>query len=246
MGLAERTRDNMWDLDNRVTYHKVWMRPPGINADIQSTAEATREIVDTEFELLGANAVSTVATISTTGGCQCTTVNGATDGAIILPHLDASQSAWATTLWDTAKSPRLETRLLTGSSIATCVFAFGYKLTNTSVIATDDDQAYFRYAAADAGGQWQFITSRAGTDVSYTVPTSIVAAVAASTAYKLSIEVYSDRTVMGFINDVPVRSAPFAALTSLTTLIPYPLIILNASANAKTVTSRYVTCSKLY
>lgn len=242
---SEVAFDRWLDHGPRCIYHKTWMRPPGINADIQSTAEATREIVDPEFELLGLNAVSTVATISTTGGCKLITTTGATDGAIILPHLDASQSAWATTLWDTAKSIRMETQLLAGT-VATCVFASGFKQTGTSVIVTDDDQVYFRYAAADASGQWQYISSIAGTDTSYTVPTSIIAAVAASTRYRLRIEVYSDRTHMGFINDVPVRARPFDALTSLTTLIPYPLIVLNASGAAKTETCEWATVSKLW
>ena len=246
MSLADVAFDRLHDHQRRLVHHKNWMRPPGLNADIQNAAETARMIVDPDFELLGLNAVSTVATISTTGGCLLTTVAGATDGAIILPHLDASQSAWATVLWDTAKSPTLEALLVTGSTVAAMVFAMGFKLTNTSVIATDDDQAYFRYAAADASGQFQFITSRAGVDTTYTVPTSVIAAVAASTAYRLRVEVYSDRTVMGFINDVPIRATPFAALTSLTTFIPYPTIVLNAAAVVKSVTNRYTTATKLY
>lgn len=236
--------DSLNDFRNRCIYHKVWMRPPALNADIQTTSESVREIIDTEFELLGLNATDSVATISTTGGCKLTTTTGATDGAIILPHLDTSQSAWATTLWDTAKSIVMEAQLFTGSSIATCVIAAGYKLTNTSVVATDDDQIYFRYAAADNGGRFTFQVSRAGTDETYNVPTDVIAAVAAATRYNLRIEVYSDRTCMGFINGIPVRGTRFAAVTSLTTLIPYPLIILNASGNAKTVTNEFVTASK--
>lgn len=243
---AEVFYDQSLNRKSRLTYTKVWVRPPGLNADIQNAAESVNAIVDQDFELLGLNAVSTVATISTTGGCKLITTTGATDGAIILPHLDASQSGYATTLWDTAKSPSFETTLETGASVATCVIAAGFKLTNTSVIATDDDQIYFRYAAADASGQWQFIVSRAGVDESYTVPTSIVAAVAASTNYRLRIEVYSDRTCMGFVNDKPVRETRFAAVTSLTTLIPYPLIVLNASAAAKTVTSKYFEVGRAY
>lgn len=242
---SEVAYDRELDRGARCIYHKTWIRPPGINADIQTTSESVRMIVDPDFELLGLNAVSSVATISTTGGCKLITTTGATDGAIILPHLDTTQSGWATTLWDTAKSIRLETQVLIGTA-ATCVVAAGFKLTNTSVVATDDDQAYFRYAAADNSGQWSYVYSIAGTDVTYVVPTSIVAAVAASARYRLRIEIYSDRTHMAFINDVPIRAANFAALTSLTTLIPYPLIVLNASGAAKTETSEWVTVSKLW
>lgn len=242
---AEVFYDRKENFDSRLTYRKVFLRPPGLNADIQSTSESVNAIVDQDFELLGANAVSTCGTISTTGGCKITSTTGATDAVIILPHLDASQTGWATTLWDTAKSPSFESTIETGSSVATMVAYAGFKLTNTGVIATDDDSIYFRYAAADASGAWQFNVSRAGTDETYTVPTNIVAAVAASTRYRLRIEVYSDRTCMGFIDDKPIRATPFAAVTSLTTLIPY-IGILNASGAAKNITVKYLECGRAY
>lgn len=219
------------------------MRPPGLNADIQNAAESAREIVDTEFELLGTNASSTDATISTSGGVTIETDGADNDFEVILPHLDASQSAWATTVWDTAKSPSFETTIETGASVADTEIWAGFKLTNVFLKTTDDDSIYFLYDSVTTS--WQFNVSRAGTDETYTVPLDICAAVAASTRYRLRIEVYSDRTCMGFINDKPIRATRFAAVTSLTTLIPY-VGVMAATGAAKAITVKYIECSRAY
>lgn len=236
--------DRSLDPKNRITYRKVWMRPPGLNADIQSTSESVNMIVDTEFELLGVNAVSADATIDTTGGFKLATHGGSVDSSIVLPHLDASQSAWATTLWDTAKSPSFEVGIKSGTVITLAKYWLGFKLTNTPTIATDDDQVFFTYSTAVGAGIWQYNYSIAGTDVAYTIPLDVVAAVAVSTYYQLRIEVYSDRTHMGFINDVPIRAARFSALTSLTTLIPYCGVISLTDAVAKNYTIKYLECGR--
>jgi len=237
--------DHKEDQYNRLTYRKIWIRPPGLNADIESGTEGTREIVDTDFELLGTNAVSTCATISTTGGVKLTTTTSASDSCIILPHLDTKQSAYATTLWNSAKSPSFETLVETGSNITDVTIWAGLKLTNTPVVATDDDQVFFRYQDTQGSGCWQLIHSVAGTDTTYTVPTSICPAVAVSTRYKLRLEIGSDRTVNGYINDIPVRINPFGALTSLTTLKPY-LGILTGAASAKHCTFKYFEIGQSY
>lgn len=242
---AELRYDRSFDYANRLTYTKIFMRPPGLNADIQNAAEATREIVDQEFELLGTNAASTCATISTTGGCKLTTTTSSSDSCIILPHLDTSQSAWATTLWDTAKSPSFETTVETAASVASMTIWAGFKLTNTPVVATDNDQVFFRYQDTQGSGSWQFIHSVSDTDTTYTVPTSVCAAVAVSTRYRLRIEIDGDRKVMGFINDIPIRATKFPAVTSLTTLIPYCGVLTGTTA-AKIATFKYIECGRAY
>ena len=243
MSKAEVYFDQSLDRKNRLTYSKVFIRPPGLNADIQNAAESARMIVDPDFEILGTNASSDDATIATTGGVTIETDGGDNDFVVILPHLDASQSAWATTLWDTAKSPSYETTIETGASVAATEIWAGFKLTNVFLNTTDNDSIYFLYDSVTTS--WQFNVSRAGTDETYTVPTDICAAVAASTRYRLRIEVYSDRTCMGFINDKPIRETRFAAVTSLTTLIPYTGVMAAAAA-AKKITVKYLEVGRAY
>jgi hypothetical protein len=52
---------------------------PGINADINSATEATREIADPDIEVLGLNAVSTTTAYNTAGGITLTTTTGSAD-----------------------------------------------------------------------------------------------------------------------------------------------------------------------
>lgn len=195
------------------------------------------------FELLGTNAVSTCAAMATAGGgVTLTTTTASADQCIILPYVTTTgYSPWTSTLWNSAKSMTFETLITTGASVANYTMWAGYKLTNTSVVATDDDQAFFSLISGTST-RLQYTYSIAGVDVQVPVPTQISAAIAASTNYKLRIEVYSDRTHMGFVNDEPVGPSPFPALTSLTTFIPYIGVQTNTTA-AKVLSARYLECS---
>lgn len=193
------------------------------------------------FELLGTNATTATAAQSTTGGVTLTTTTGSADQVIVLPYLAAGYSPWTTTLWSSAKSMTFETGVVTGASVASYTAWAGYKLTNTSVVATDDDQAFFSLIVGTST-RWQYTYSIAGTDVQVPVPTQIVPAVTASTFYKFRIEVYSDRTHMAFVNDEAIASTPFPALTSLTTFIPYVGVQTNTTA-AKALQVKYLECS---
>lgn len=234
---AELRHDRGTDRKRRIIYGgDSWLRPPGLNADIQNAAESARQIVDTEFEILGTNAVSTCAAIATEGGVTLTTTATSGDQVIVLPHLDASQSAIATTVYPTAKKPAFDVILETAASVAALIIWAGYKLTNTSVVATDNDQAFFRFAAGSNSERWTFVISRAGVDYVYEVPQDVCGVLAASTRYALRIEVNADGEVMGFINDKPIRPAWFPTLTNpLTTLKPY-VGVQTAAAAAKAIT----------
>jgi len=219
----------------------------GINADATNASEAVRDIVGQDFELLGTNAISADVTLDTTGGFKLATHGGSVDSAIMLPHLTAAMSAWTSTLWDTAKQPTFDTVIKTGTVITLAKYWMGYKLTNTPTLATDADQVLFTYSSALGAGQWQYnYTIGGATAVVYTVPLDVVAKVALSTVYNLRIEIYSDRTHMGFINDRPIASSVFPILTSLTTFIPYHGVISLTDATVKSFTIKRFECSRLY
>lgn len=187
---------------------------PCINADMASGTEATREPADPNFEVLGTNSTSALSTFNAAGGITFTTAATSGDQMILAPHLDTAQSAWAQTTWSTAKQLVWQALISSPATITSNVYWAGLKLTNTSVVATDDDQCFFRYAAATASGKWQCVYSIAGTDV--TVTTDIT--VAASTKYYLRIELDSARVPYFYINGVLVATG--TALTS-GGLIPY-------------------------
>lgn len=186
-----------------------------MNGDILSATEATREIADPDFELLGTNAVSGSSAFAAEGGIRLTTAGASADQVILAPHLDANQSAWTQVTWGTDKATEWECRIVTGASIADAIIWAGLKLTNTPVVATDNDQAFFRYEAGVNDGEWQAVSSIGGTDTA--TDTGVVVAV--STAYHLRIAIDAARIARFYVNGVLVATT--AALTNAVDLIPY-------------------------
>jgi hypothetical protein len=211
---------------------KVWIAgqrgKPGLNADIQNSAESTRMVTDPDFEVLGTNASSDDVTYGAEGGVVLQTDGASGDQVILLPHLDTNQSSWSQVTWGTDRQVEWNAVLKTGTSIANIVIWAGLKLTNTSVIATDNDQVFFRFADADSA-YWQAIASIGGTDVT----TTTTVAVAASTEYHLRIVVNSSRVASFYINEALVYTS--GALTDATDLIPY-IGVQAAAAAAKDIT----------
>lgn len=209
-GIAERINGLNW-----FCHIENWLQLPGLNADLASATEATREPVSNNWEVLGTNGTSALATFRAGGGLTLTTAAAAADQMILLTHLDTKQTALTQMNWSSARSPFLLHNLVTGASIADAIIWDGWKLTNTAVVATDADQAFFRYEEGVNSGKWQFVYSIGGDDVS--ADTGV--AVALSTMYKMCIDIDSSRIARAYIDDVLVATS--TALTSLTTLEYY-------------------------
>lgn len=188
---------------------------PGVNGDIASTSEGTREIADPDFEILGTNADSSCTTFYAEGGVSLTTKTTSGDQVILLPHLDANQSAWTQVTWGTDKETVWECDISTGSAITTAIVWAGLKLTNTPTAATDNDQVFLRYEAGVSSGAWVLWYSIGGTDVSVVTPFTV----AVSTRYHIRIAIASNRTAKVYINGTLVGTT--TALTDATDLIPY-------------------------
>ncbi len=209
-----RGRNNLSD-----RYELTWTAgqrgKPGLNADIQNSAESTRMVADPDFEILGTNATSALSTFNVEGGIKLTTAGASADQMILVPHLDTNQSAWGTVTWGTDRETIWSAWIKTGSAITATTIWAGLKLTNTSVTATDDDQCFFRYDSATNSGKWQAIYSKAGTDSANDTGVTV----ALSTEYYLRISINSDRVATMYINGNPVLTT--AALTDAVDLIPY-------------------------
>lgn len=206
-------------------------KKPGINADMTIDPDADDAaalvafvIANRDFEVLGTGATTDDVTFGgTVGGLLLTTDSSASQQVIIAPHLNTDQSAWASCLWGTENQVIWEAVIRTGASVASIVIWAGLKLTNTSVVATDADQAFFRFDAAVAN--WEATYSIAGTDTE--VDTGV--AVAVNTNYYFRIEIDSARKAHFFINNNEV--AVSTALTNDVDLIPY----VGVEGNAKTL-----------
>lgn len=200
---------------------------PGVNADIQSATESVREIADPDFEVLGLNASSDDVTFHVEGGIAIETDGADGDEVILVPHLDANQSAWSQVTWGTDREVVWECRIKTGASVANTIIWAGLKLTNTEVLATDNDQAFVRYEDDVSSGAWVAVHSVGGTD---TATVSSVT-VAANTKYHLKITIDVSRVPRFFIDGALVATG--GALTDATDLIPYIGVAADGAAAAK-------------
>ena len=207
--------------------------------DAVYTTEAARN-ASLDFEILGTSAADADVVHGTTvAGIQMETAGADNDQVIVLPHLDSGQTAWTSTLWGTENQVTWEAVIKTNSAIATTLIWAGLKLTNTPIIATDDDQVYFRYSTDDTNTNWRIISSIAGTATN--ADSGIV--VAASTIYYFRIEIDKDRQAHFFIDNREVYRTE--ALTNDIDLIPYVgVMALDTAAItiwlAKQKISRYI------
>tara|TARA_Y100001938_G_scaffold41093_1_gene56755 strand:- start:525 stop:2576 length:2052 start_codon:yes stop_codon:yes gene_type:complete len=166
------------------------------------------------FELLGTNAADSHVIYDSEKAClQIATAGSSTsDSAIVLPHLDyltaqnaGAQTAWTGIFWKTDAQVVWECSIITDSTISDCMYYAGLKLTNTHVIATDADQAYFFYDSsktilsnAGTATTWHFAYSNNGTDY----VTDLGVTVDTSTIYHFKIDIDSDRDVRVYVNGV--------------------------------------------
>ncbi len=256
--------------DARRFYLDEWfLQRPGLNANIDqvSTVEVQRAL-NRNWEALGTNMTTALATFATTSaGILATTAGADQDQAIITPHLDTAATAWAGCLWGTENEVHWETSIMLPAIDNQNVWA-GLKLTNAPELATDDDQAYFNFLTdADNSGQsfddftkLHFIYSVGGTDYISVLPITV----AANTPYHLKMEIDSDRKITIFVNGIQYNvtstsgstggtavtavqpgtaATKSTALTNDVDLIPYNGIEANAGA-AEALNTHYICMSR--
>ena len=251
--------------DARRFYLDEWfLQRPGLNANIDqvSTVEVQRAL-NRNWEALGTNMTTALATFATTSaGILATTAGADQDQAILTPHLDTAATAWAGCLWGTENEVHWETSIMLPAIDNQNVWA-GLKLTNAPELATDDDQAYFNFLTdADNSGQsftdftkLHFVYSVGGTDYISQLPITV----AANTIYHLKMEIDSDRKIAIFVNGIQYNvtstsgSTGGTAVTTGTTkstaltddidLIPYNGIEANAGA-AEALNTHYICMSR--
>lgn len=240
------------NIHDRVTLVENWLKKPGINADsvIDPDADSASALVayviaNRDFEVLGTSATTATVTFADGGGITLTTLTTANDSVIVLPHLDTTQTAWSAIKWNTLDEVAMSALIRTGSSVADTTIWYGLKLTNTPVVATDNNQAFFRYGSAHASypTTWVFTYSVGGTD--YEIDTGVE--VTASTNYEFEISFDEDRFARGSIRVDGGKAVQFVSSVAMTTdtdLIPYVGVLTTTTA-AKAITVRPgFLCSK--
>ena len=261
--------------DARRYYLEEWFtKKPGLNAvaiidpDADSaSALAAYVIANRDFETLGTNMTTALTTFSAThGGILMTTAGADQDQAILLPHLDTNQTSWSGTKWGTENSVEWECSISLPAIDNQKVWA-GLKLTNDQLVATDNNQIFFKFQTDATNSEafsdysyWHLVHSIGGTDYISQIPVTV----AADTPYHLKISIGSDRKATCFINGVQynvtstagstggtavtavqpgVAAAKTAALTDDTDLIPYIGIEAGAAA-AEAINVHYQSISR--
>lgn len=182
---------------DRSGFHERFYKRPGLNADLDVGASFDQADINTAlrlnqlFEVKGTNATSALATHPSTSiaGVTLTTAGASADQMLLAPHEDSGVSPIEAASFLPSAAPGFYAQIKTGSSIADATIFAGLKLTETPVVATDDDQAFFRYQSGVNSGKWQIVISIGGADT--TVDTDLE--VAADTYYELFITIDDDR-----------------------------------------------------
>ena len=257
--------------DTRRYYLEEWFKQlPKLNAvniidpdADDASALALHVSANKDFEVLGTNMTSALSTRnSTAAGIVLTTAGADQDQAILAPHLDSNQTAWTGTLWGTENQVSWECSLNTNAIDNQKLWA-GLKLTNDQLIATDANQAFFKFQtdatnseAFDDYTLLHFDQSIGGTDYISALPITV----AANTNYHLKIEFDSARKMSIFVNGqqynitstsgstggtaVTTGTTKSAAMTDDIDLIPYIGIEAGAAA-AEAVDVHYQCISRL-
>ena len=258
----------------RYYLEEYFQRRPGLNAvniidpdANDATALAVTQAANKDFETLGTNYTTALTTFAaTSAGILMTTATADQDQAILLPHLDTNQTSWSGTKWGTENQVEWECSFQIAQTDNEKVWA-GLKLTNDQLVATDDDQAFFKFATDATNGEsltsatkWNFVHSIGGTDYISILPITV----AANTPYHFKIKIDSDRKAAIFVNGVQynvtttsgstggtavtavqpgVQAAKTAALTNDVNLIPY-IGIENGDAAAAVLNVHYTAISR--
>ena len=192
--VADRTQDFGLHDARRYYLCENFYQRPAINGDIDQayTVEVARA-ANRNFEILGTNMTTALVTFpSTSAGILATTAGADQDQAIIAPHLDTNQSAWTGVKWGTENSVEWETSIMLPAIDNQKTWA-GLKLTNDQLVATDANQAYFKFQTDATNSEsftdftkWHFIHSIGGTDFISQIPVTV----AANTPYHLKIKMW--------------------------------------------------------
>ena len=253
---------------------EAFYQRPGLNAiniidpdANDATALAVTQAANKNFETLGTNYTTALTTFSATqAGITMTTATADQDQAILLPHLDTNQTSWSGTKWGTENEVEWECSISLPALDNQKVWA-GLKLTNDQLVATDANQAFFKYQSDATNSEafttfanWHFVHSIGGTDFISRLPI----AVEADTQYHFRIKIDSDRKATIFVNGIQYNvtgtsgstggtavtavqpgtaATKTGALTDDTDFIPY-IGIENGAAAAEVLNVHYQAISR--
>ena len=269
--ISDRTKVGGIKDTRRYYLEEYFAQRPILNANLDQayTVEVARA-GQKNFEVLGTNMTSALSTFATTSaGILLTTAGADQDQAILAPHLDNagtgdtdSISAWTGVQWGTENQTHWECSIMLPALDNQKTWA-GLKLTNDQLVATDADQAFFKYQTDATNSEaftdftkWHFVHSVGGTDFISQLPVTVEANV----PYHFKIEIDSSRQAAIFVNGIQYNvtstsgstggtavtagTTKTGALTDDVDFIPYIGIEAGAAA-AEAVNIHYTAISRI-
>ena len=269
--ISDRTKVGGIKDTRRYYLEEYFAQRPILNANLDQayTVEVARA-GQKNFEVLGTNMTSALSTFATTSaGILLTTAGADQDQAILAPHLDNagtgdtdSISAWTGVQWGTENQTHWECSIMLPALDNQKTWA-GLKLTNDQLVATDADQAFFKYQTDATNSEaftdftkWHFVHSVGGTDFISQLPITVEANV----PYHFKIEIDSSRQAAIFVNGIQYNvtstsgstggtavtagKTKTGALTDDVDFIPYIGIEAGAAA-AEAVNIHYTAISRI-
>lgn len=236
----------------RSGFHERFFKRPGLNADLDTGSTPDQASINLAlrlnqmFEVKGTNATSALAThpSGSISGVTLTTAGASGDQMLLAPHEDSGISPIEAASFLPSAQPGFYAQIKTGASVADTTFIAGLKLTETPVVATDADAAYFRYEAGSSS-YLTCVTSIGGTDVTITTDIEIQA----STFYEFFLTVDSNRKpIFGVrVSHGALQTALYVgptALTAAAALKPVAGVEADAAA-AKAITVTDIAAARL-
>lgn len=165
--------------------------------------------------------------------------------------VNKAYSKWASMLWGTDEEVRFDTTIKTSAAAAAATTTSGEMILAGLVLThafddhsgsptiTDDDQVQFVRDNRKSATRLYVLTSIGGTDAFHDTGIDL----AASTRYRLQLDIQSDRTVKAYVNRTLVATT--SALTTAKNLIPHIAMRANGNLAARgRVGVYYVEMSK--
>lgn len=215
--------------------------------DLLPPVGATAAQKDLHFSITGTGTVPTPVLLARGGVTIATRTTSTADNdeARLFPF---TASNWGIAVPPTANKWQMIETIFIPTQITECQFYFGWKLTDSGVVATDADQALFLFdtdnttsfgpagsGTLTANANWNCVVSVAGSDVNINSNLAVVAA----TAYRLAILIGSDRRPRFYINNNIVATG--AAMTATAALFPTMGVATRVDAGgAKSFAARYI------
>ena len=174
------------------------------------------------FMVSGTNATSSSTSFSSTrAGVNLTTGTSANDQVLISPQVTVNFSAWDNVRFGTENEVEWECAVSFDNLTEVCYWAGLMNTSNTPVITTNTDKAFFFFDSGTIAGSGTSMTTSASLHFCYSVAgthyvTDLGITVEADIIYRLRISIDNNRKISVFVNETQYGLTTTSSSTGLT------------------------------